>query len=404
MAVRGIHTGDAHIDSDVHGSINPTTGLNRAWESNAAALTSAVSKAIEDDVDFFIHAGDAFKNGRPSQEAVLLFAETMAPLADAGIPIVLIDGNHERLLVPTAQRTATATVGRLLAQRGEVHVVERDPRLVRLDSGIQVACLPWLSKTTILTRLGEDRLDPVEGDRKVVQCALDALDAMCEEADDTAPFLLASHVTVDDVRIDSVAKGCKRGSEVDIAHLFAEPIIPRKAIEAAPVSYAALSHIHARQRIGQKCFYAGAPNRLTLTDADDEKSANLITIGDDNTLISVDQFDTDARKMHAIDLLAADAETRLAALTEGALIGITLPPGEAAIPDEVREMIADAGATIISTKTIPTEATRVTTTTLPEKINPVDALKTWLADKKPDVDTDYAIAMAARLVEEEDAA
>ena len=403
VAVRGVHTGDAHIDSDVHGSLNPDTGLNRAWESNAAALASTVERAISEQVDFFIHAGDAFKNGRPSQEAVLLFAETMEPLVKAGIPLILLDGNHERLLVPTAQRTATATVGTLLAQHGEVHVVEREPRLVALNNGIQVACLPWLSKNSILSRLGEERLDPVAGDRKVVQFALDSLDSITTQADTTAPLIMASHVTVDDVRIDSVAKGCKRGSEVDIAHLFAEPILPRKAIEDSPVAYAALSHIHARQRIGHKCYYAGAPNRLTLTDADEDKSANLITISDDNVLEDVDQFGTAARTMHAIDLADTDAEQRLDNLTEGALVGITLPPGEGAMPESVRDAVRAAGATIVTTKTTPSETTRTATTVLPEKINPVDALKTWLDDKKPEVDADYALAMAARLVEEDTA-
>lgn len=400
MAISGIHTGDAHIDSDVHGALNTKTGMNKAWESHLRALKSSVDAAIENKVSFFTHVGDGFKNGKPSQEAVLLFAETLRPLTQENIPIILIGGNHERLLVPTTQRTATDTVGDLLSREGEVHVVEREPRLVRLDSGIQFACLPWLSKTSILTRLGETDLDPVAGDQMVVDFGLRALDEMYSEADTTSPLIMASHVTVDDVRLDSVAQGHKRGSEMDIAHLFAEPVLPRKALEDGPASYVALSHIHARQRMGQKCFYAGAPDRLTLTDADDPKSVNLVTIGDDNTLESVDYIDTDARAMHSIDLTAPDAERRLEELSEGALVGIVLPAGESAVPESVENTIREAGAVIVDRKTTPADRPRSTAVTLPEKINPVTALESYLTEKKPEVDRQHATALASRLVEE----
>lgn len=401
MPIRGFHTGDAHIDSDVHGTLNPDTGISRAWESHARALRSLVERAVEEDVDFFLHAGDAFKHGRPSQEAVLLFAETMAPLGKAGIPLILLDGNHERLMVPTSQRTATAVVGNILSQHGEVHVVEREPALVRTSSGLQIACLPWLSKTTILARLGESGLDPAEGDQKVVDFALRAMDAMVAEADTSAPLILASHVTLDDVRLDSVAKGCRRGSEVDIAHIFAEPILPRKAVEALPFSYAALSHIHARQRMGKVCFYAGCPDRLTMTDADDPKSGNLITIGDDNTLEGFEQVPTDARAMHLIDLTDPASEGRLETLEAGALVGLVLEPGDPAAPEQVRKMIADAGATVVSVKTTPKERSRSAAPVLAEKSDPLTALKAWLKAKEPEgVDDTYAVALAAKMLED----
>lgn len=400
MTVKGIHTCDWHIDSDTHGSINPATGLNRAWESNADAAASCVEAATEHEVDFVVFSGDGFKHGRPSQEAVLLAAETLMPLMRASIPLVLIDGNHERLQVPTSQRTATATLASMLSPHGEVHVVEREPKLVRLASGMQFACLPWLSKTTVLSRLGIDQADPVHGDRAVVQFALDALEQMCDDADPTAPLILASHVTVDDVRLDNVAAGHKRGSEVDIAPLFSEPILPRMALQDSPISYAALGHIHARQRIGTKCFYAGAPNRFTFTDADDEKSVNLVTLGDDNTLASVDLIPTRARSMHRIVLDSPGATDQLDSLEPGALIEAVLPTGEGVMPDDVRKQIVDAGALLVSTKPTPAEVTTSTAVVLPETVTPVQALKTWLGEKHPDVDIAAPVAAAAHLVEE----
>lgn len=401
MTLKVLHTGDGHIDSNTHGTTNPETGVSTAWESHQRAVASSVQAAIDNDVDAFVDAGDAFDTGMPSQEAILMYADLLMPLMKAGIPYIGLGGNHERIRVRPAQRTATLTLGAILSPHGEVHIAERNPELIRLQNGLQVAALPWLSKSTILSQLGETRLDPVEGDRRIVQFALDALERICDEADDTSPFIMASHVTVDDVRLDSIAKGHKRGSETDIAHVFSEPILPRKALEDSPISYAALSHIHARQRMGQKCFYAGSPDRLTLTDADDPKSVNLVTIGDDNTLEAVDFIETDARKMHSINLMDADAEERLEALGEGALVGLALAPGETQVPPEIVDQITDLGARIIATDKTPLDRPRSAAVTLPEKINPVEALGTWLSEKRPDVNANLAASLAAGLLEDE---
>lgn len=401
MSLKVLHTGDGHIDSNTHGTTNPDTGLSTAWESHQRAVASSVQAAIDNQVDAFIDAGDAFDTGMPSQEAILMYADTLMPLMKAGIPYIGLGGNHERIRVRPSQRTATLTLGAILSPHGEVHIAERDPELIRLKSGLQVAALPWLSKSTILSQLGETRLDPVEGDRRIVQYALDALERLCDEADDGTPFIMASHVTVDDVRLDSIAKGHKRGSETDIAHVFSEPILPRKALEDSPISYAALSHIHARQRMGQKCFYAGSPDRLTLTDADDPKSVNLVTIADDNTLESVDFIETDARKMHSINLTDADAEERLDALDEGALVGLILAPGEGQVPPKVLEQITDLGARVIDTQKTALDRPRSAAITLPEKINPVEALGTWLSEKRPDANANLAASLAAGLLENE---
>lgn len=400
MSIEFGHTGDGHIDSDSHGSINPKTGINKAWESHARVLRNAVKEALDRKVDFFLHAGDGFKTGRPSQEAVLLFADVFKPLVQAGIPLVLLGGNHELLQVPVSQRTATETVGDLLKPLGEVHVVERDPQLIRLGSGAQIAALPWLSKARILQRLGEEGLDPLEGDRKVAQFAMDTLERISDETDITAPYILASHVTVDDVRIDSLAEGARRGSEVDLAQVFAEPVVPRKVIEESPVSYGALSHIHARQRMGEKCFYAGSPDRLTMTDADDPKSVNFVTLSDDNKLEKVEHFDTDARPMHSISLTDDDAEDRLEALAEGALVRLMLPPGESVAPASIRKLVSDAGAQIVESKVTPKERKKNTAAILPEKVGPEEALRSWFKKVSPEgVDQDYALKLTAQMME-----
>ena len=207
-------------------------------------------------------------------------------------------------------------------------------------------------------------------------------------------------VTVDDVNIEHLSKGHKRGSEVDISHIFSEPIIPRAALQDGPASYVALSHIHARQKMGTKCYYAGSPNRITFTDADDPKSVNLVKITDGNELAAVDYLDTDARIMTSISLVDPDAEKRLDALEEGALVRLVLPPGEPDAPDSVRAAIREAGAILATTQTTPQDRPRLTATTLPEKISPLSALDSWLDERAPDVDRAYVKDLATRIAEQ----
>lgn len=403
MALRFGHSADWHFNTSVHGTVNPETRLNRAWESHQRAAQSIVTDAIERELDAFIFSGDAFADGNPSPQALMMLANTLTPLVKAGIPLVIITGNHERLRVPSGHATATELLGLMLAPHGELHLVDDRPQLVRLGNGLQVAVLPWLSKTSVLAELGENRLDAVEGDRKVVQYALDSMERMWEEADTTAPLILASHVTIDDVNMDHIAKGHKRASELEIAHVFSEPIIPRKVIEDSPVAYAALGHIHARQRMGRKCYYAGSPDRLTFTDADDPKSYNVVTLGDDNALEGVDYAATEARLMHSIALVDPEAESRLAALEPDALVSLVLPPGEVAVPDEIKASIAEAGASIVDTKNTPVDRPRQSTVVLSEKIDPVSALSTWFQERpREDIDTKYAAALAAEMMLEEE--
>lgn len=383
MPTTFIHTGDAHVDATFHGGINPATGIDRAWESNRDALASAVEHALSHDVDAFIHAGDAFKHGRPSAEAILMFVETLAPLAHAGIPIVLIDGNHERLRVSINQRTATTAVGEALARHGEVHVRERTPGLVTTSTGLQVACLPWLSKATVLTRAdAASGLDPAAADRFVVDQALGWVDQMCDQADSSMPLVLASHVTVDDVKIDSLAAGSSRGSEVDITHVFNEPILPRAHLEASPVAYAALSHIHARQRLGTKCFYSGSPNRLTFTDADDPKSVNLVTLDDNGDLAGVEHLETAARPMTRIDLGVQADRDRLGTLPEGTVLALTLEPGRDQVASEIEATLNAAGLRLAHVQLAPPEQSQTgevpTSVAMAETTDPSTALDLWM--------------------------
>jgi exonuclease SbcD len=391
-----MHTADEHIDMDTHGTINPVTGIHTTWESNYRTVRRLAETAVDRAVDAYITSGDSFKNGRPSQEALLIYVEAMSPVAEAGIPIVIIDGNHNRNGVPADHRSAIHVVAEMLRSRGgEVHVAS-NAELITLNSGLQVATLPWMSKNKILNEGGQTRLTPAEGDAYVSRHGIDLLTEMANSADLSQPLIMASHVTVDDLRIDAVTAGFKRGSEMDVAHLFSEPVLRRKELELLPYSYFALGHIHTPQHFGDRIWYAGSPNRLTFTDMNDVKGGNLVTIEDG--IATVELIPTPARIMASIDLASDDYDILLDSLEPGTLVQVHLEVGKPDLPTNIKRAITSAGAILAETKARPKPRPIVTVASMPENTAPIDALRKWAELHIPDgVEMDHLISAAENL-------
>lgn len=395
MALRFIQSGDWHIDTSYHGGINPATGLDREWESNLAAVASSVDAAVQLNVAVYIIAGDMFRNGRPSAEAMLLLAETLRPLVEAGIPVIILRGNHELLLVSSTQRTATILLGEMLrgmSPKAEVHVVEREPMLVRTSTGAQVVCLPWLSKASVMNEIGSTGMDPTESDRLVVSEALRHIERLVDQADPGSPLLFTSHMTVDDVRLDTPEGAARRGAEVRMAHLFKEPIMPRKKLEEFGFAYGGLSHIHARQKLSDTFHYPGSTNRHTLDDVDREKSVNFVTV-DDRGKTTVGYLPVAARPMVSLNLGSDGAEAAISALEAGSLVDLILEPGQHEADKKVISRLNAAGARIINTRAQITPVSPVAVAeALPEKISPMEALPKWLETRTDDVDRVVKVA------------
>lgn len=397
MTVTFLHTGDEHIDSDVHGTVNPKTGRNTAWESNYATVRHLAEQAAERGVDAFISAGDEFKTGRPSQEALLMLADAYTPLAEAGIPVLLLDGNHNRIGVTSGHRSAIWALAEIIRARGGVAVASATPELVEVGP-IQVATLPWLNKNAVL---GATTVSPAEGDRMVAEWAHSKLEELANNADPSMSLIMAGHVTVarssSSAHADDSDTGTRRGSERELTHLFSEPILDVTRLEQLPFQYGALGHIHTPQAVGAGVYrYAGSPNRLTFTDEPDTKGGNLVHLG---TTTKVEQIQTPARVMQTIDL-ASDYD--YSTITEGALIRVILEPGETELASTTRALIQKAGAHIVNTKARPAAKPKTERPTLAQSVTDEDALRTWAKNYSLlDADTLVTAASHLRLTESE---
>ncbi|MFQ5631587.1 MAG: exonuclease SbcCD subunit D, partial [bacterium] len=74
--------------------IDPDTGINQRESDFYKAWWHAIDKILEIKPDFVIHAGDLFQSPRPNNRAIRVALEGIQKFGDAGIPFVVVAGNH----------------------------------------------------------------------------------------------------------------------------------------------------------------------------------------------------------------------------------------------------------------------------------------------------------------------
>jgi DNA repair protein SbcD/Mre11 len=97
-----LHFADAHIDMANYGRHDPQTGLPMRVMDFLKSLDTIVETAISEKVDLVLFAGDAYKDRNPAPTFQREWGKRIMRLAHAGIPTLLLVGNHD--LSPAAYR------------------------------------------------------------------------------------------------------------------------------------------------------------------------------------------------------------------------------------------------------------------------------------------------------------
>ncbi|WP_147867246.1 metallophosphoesterase family protein [Stieleria maiorica] len=98
-----LHAADIHLDSplkklDRYDSA-PSHRIRRA---SRRALENMTALAVDEDVDLVVIAGDLYDGDWPDQNTGLAFVKEAAKLVAAGIPVLVIRGNHDAANLMTA--------------------------------------------------------------------------------------------------------------------------------------------------------------------------------------------------------------------------------------------------------------------------------------------------------------
>lgn len=123
-----LHAADIHLDS-------PLIGLERYGDAPVDELRGAsrrafenlVDLAIEERVAFVLLAGDLYDGDWRDYNTGLFFAQQMARLKDAAIPVLVVSGNHDAVNQFTRSLRTPDNVTRFSTSRAETRLLEEYP-------------------------------------------------------------------------------------------------------------------------------------------------------------------------------------------------------------------------------------------------------------------------------------
>jgi exonuclease SbcD len=243
---RLFHLSDTHLGHQQYARTD-AAGLNVREQDVAQAFRAVVDAAVAERPDLVLHAGDLFDGVRPGNRALATAMEGFVRLSGAGIPTVVIAGNHEH---PKLRETGSPF--RLFEHLPGVHVVYKGQR-----ETVEVA-----------TAAGPVRVHAVP------QCA-DAESLVQEIAQ--APVGGPGH---DVLLVHGAVSGLKAFSHAEANELALDPAWFR------PFAYAALGHYHGAQQVAPNAWYCGAPERVSIAEAGQEKGFLDVRLGPAETGIS----------------------------------------------------------------------------------------------------------------------
>lgn len=131
--VRILLLADSHLGFDL--PIRPRVDRRRRGHDFLANYAAALRPALAGEVDLVVHAGDVFDRSKIVPTLAFQAFEPLCRVADRGIPVFIVPGNHERARLPHLR----------FASHPGVHVFDQ-PRTFRIEirgTTIAIAGFPY---------------------------------------------------------------------------------------------------------------------------------------------------------------------------------------------------------------------------------------------------------------------
>ena len=250
--MRVVHTGDWHVG-------RVWKGLNRLDET-AAVLDQLACFLERERIDLLLMAGDVFDTASPSAEAERLVFGFFKRIGQAGVPSVVIAGNHDNPARVEAWGTLAELVGvravgrpRRASKGGLVEIA------TRAGETALVAALPFAPVRTWVTAL-ELAGDETAAKARYAEMFQRAVRDLSGGFRPDAVNLLLAHTHLD---------GAAFGESERRVHLGDDWAAAPQALPAS-AQYVALGHIHKPQRVETApapAHYAGSPLQLDFGEA-----------------------------------------------------------------------------------------------------------------------------------------
>ncbi|MHB8104866.1 MAG: metallophosphoesterase family protein [Dehalococcoidales bacterium] len=264
-----IHFADLHLGVETYGRIDPATGLSSRFNDFLSVFDELVDYVLKNKVDLVLFCGDAYKSREPTQTQQREFARRINRLATAGIPTILLTGNHD---LPNAIGRATATeIFDTLAIKN-VYVANK-PETYKIPTAggdIQIVAIPWLRRSALLASEDTKNLNMEQLNQKMQGAIAKTISDRAAALDPSLPAILVAHLSV---------SSAKAGSE-SMMSIGQEPILLLSNVALPTFDYIALGHIHKQQVLSENppVVYAGSLERIDFGEENDEKGFYVIDI------------------------------------------------------------------------------------------------------------------------------
>lgn len=270
--IKILHLSDIHMGSGFsHGRINPETGVNTRLEDFLNTLSICIDRAIDEPVDLVLFGGDAFPDATPPPYVHEAFASQFRRLADANIPAVLLVGNHDQH--SQGNGGASLSIYRTLVVPGFIVGDTINTHRINTANGeIQIVTLPWLNRSTLLTRPQTEGLALAEVNELLIQTLQPVLEAEIRRLDPNLPTVLLAHLMADRANL---------GAEKFLA-VGKGFTIPVSMLLRPEWEYVALGHVHKHQNLNPTndppIIYPGSIERVDFSEEKEDKGYILLEI------------------------------------------------------------------------------------------------------------------------------
>lgn len=262
--IRILHFADMHIGVENYGHIDPETGVNGRVLDFLRRFNEVVNYAIEHEADLVLFAGDAFKTRDPNPTLQREFARRVKRLSDAGIPTLLLVGNHD--LPAMDKKASSVDIFRTLAVPNVLVAHSDDVHTIATRHGpVQVATVPYPMRHRLLAR-EEFKSKTIEQlDRALSDMVAQNIQALAQQIDPTLPAVLAGHFSV---------LGAVWGSERQVM-LGNDVTVLKSVVTDGPFDYIGMGHIHKHQDVNEGAYppvvYPGSLERIDFGEEHEPK-------------------------------------------------------------------------------------------------------------------------------------
>ncbi len=358
-------------------------------ESQERVWDQIVTIAIENGADGVLHGGDLFEHATPTADVVAVFRRPLARLRDAGIPMLLIRGNHDGAVKPVdAIDVFHEYPGLRVSQR---------PELIRF-AGAQIVTLPWVHSGRLVAAANGGDRDAIH--QHAMALLLQAARDLYAEASGDLPTVLLAHWSISGASLPT-------GLPVD---QLREPVIEWADLDAIGFDAVVAAHIHKAQRLDDPALgdttpgvYVGSPQPLSHGEGGYEHGVWLLDVEPGNVgleflPIESPQFLTFDQEYHHFGPDDWNA-SRIHGVGQGDVVRVrytaTREQDATIDKDQIRRELLAAGASRVTVEPTITREVRARDERMTQELSDLDALAIYC--EAQDLESDLSFHMRSRL-------